>query len=78
MEHIEFNPSDIKGMRNLMKTYGNSNTMLPGHNSLGETVTISIFEDKIVVITYQHNKWIRKNIYHYDGATEELFEGKCN
>lgn len=78
MEHIEFNPSDIKGMRHLMDTYGNSDTMKPGINELGEKVMISIFEDKIVVVTYQSNKWIRKNIYYYDGTREELFVGKSN
>lgn len=75
---MEFNPNDLKSMRNLMDTYGNSDTMKPGINELGEKVTISIFEDKIVVVTYQSNRWIRKNIYHYDGTREELFEGRFN
>ena len=78
MDHIEFNPNDIRGMRHLMDTYGESDTMKPGINELGEKVMLSIFEDRIVVVTYQHNKWIRKNIYHYDGTREELFEGKSN
>lgn len=73
---MEFNPNDLKSMRNLMDTYGNSDAMKPGINELGEKVTISIFEDKIVVVTYQSNRWIRKNIYHYDGTREELFEGR--
>lgn len=76
MDCLEFNPSDIKSMQNLMNTYGKSDTMKIGTNELGEKVLISIFEDRIVVVTYQSNKWIRKNIYHYDGTSEELFEGK--
>ena len=38
------------------------------------TVIIGIFKDCISVSTYQHNDWIRKNVYWRDKTTEELFE----
>lgn len=71
---IEFNPHDLKGMRRLMDKYGESNTMFPGKNEIGERVHISIFHDKIVVSTFQTNDWIRKNTYYRDGSRDETFE----
>lgn len=75
-KQIEFNPYSQKDMNVLMDIYGDSDTMYPGVNENGETIHISIFKDYIVVMTFQENGWLRKNIYHRDGTREELFEGK--
>lgn len=50
--------------------------MLFGTNENGEAVHISIVHDFIEVVTYQANKYIRRNIFYRDGMIEELFEGK--
>ena len=42
-------------------------------NDDGEDVLISVFDDRIVMETYQENGFIRTNILHEDGTTEELF-----
>ena len=76
MEYIKFDPTDLKGMRRLMKEHGDSETAKLGSNENGEDVAISIFKDRIVVVTYQSNGWIRKNIYYPDGSREELFDGR--
>ena len=75
-EQIVFNPHSLEDMIALMDAYGDSKMMFPGVNEDGETVHISIFYDKIVVMTFQNNGWHRKNIYHRDGTREELFEGR--
>lgn len=69
--------SNIADCKKIMRKYGNSDTPFSGTNSEGEKITISVFKDKIVVVTYQKNGWVRKNIYEED-CTEELFEGKWN
>lgn len=76
MAYITVDPTDLEGMRKLMEEHGDSETAKFGRNELDEVVSISIFKDKIVVVTYQDNGWVRKNIYHYDGYSEELFDGK--
>ena len=47
-----------------------------GKNQDQEDITISVFKDKIVTITYQSNGWTRKNVYYRDGVSEELFPGR--
>ncbi len=76
MSKIMFDPMDLKGMIQLMKTHGDSSTMYPGVNEIGETVYISIFPERIVVSTMQKNSWVRINTYHKDGSREEIFDGK--
>lgn len=73
---IHLDPTDLSSMISLMDAYGDSDTLFPGTNEDGETVHISIFHDKIVVVTFQTNRWIRKNVYWRDGTREELFEGR--
>ena len=63
-------------MITLMDTYGDSQYPYFGENENGETVSISIFPDQIVTLTYQSNGWHRKNVYWRDGTREELFEGR--
>lgn len=73
---IKIDFSDLNSIREAIDKYHTTETMLIGENDDGETVTISIFGDKVVLVTYQKNRWIRRNIYYYDGSSEELFEGK--
>ena len=74
MKQIFFDPTNQEAMNALMDEHGKSKTMYPGTNEHGESVYISIFEDKIVTMTSQSNDWIRKNIYYRDGSREETFE----
>ena len=61
MKQIHFDPKNQEAMNALMDEHG-------------ESVYISIFEDKIVTMTSQSNGWMRKNIYYRDGSREETFE----
>ena len=74
MKQIHFDPTNQEAMNALMDEHGKSKTMYPGTNEHGESVYISIFEDKIVTMTSQSNGWTRKNIYYRDGSREETFE----
>lgn len=73
---IRIDFSDLKAMCEVMDKYHTTETMLFGENEEGEMTTTSIFDDAIVVVTYQKNHWVRKNILHRDGTIEELFDGK--
>lgn len=73
---IEIDFTDHDAMCEVMDEYHTTRTMLLGKNEDGEMITASIFEDYIVLVTYQDNHWVRKNIYHRDGTIEELFDGK--
>ena len=72
-DSIRLDPTDLKGMIELMDKYGDSQTLYPGENDEGELVHIFIFHDMIVTETLQSNNWIRKNIYYRDGSREELY-----
>ena len=71
-----FDPTDLGAMCALMDEHGTSDTMFMGVNTEFEETTISIFPEKIVYVTYQHNGWTRKNIYWRDGTREEMFDGR--
>ena len=71
-----FDPNDFDGMCELMDKYGDSDTMFMGVNTEFEETEISIFPDKIVYATYQHNGWKRENVYWRDGTREETFKGR--
>ena len=75
---IAFDGADSKLCRELIQTYGDSDTMFMGNNSEGEMITISIDrESGIIVTTYQRNGWVRKNYYDTDGLPNgETFEGR--
>ncbi len=75
---INFDSSDLEGMRKLMDEYGCSEVPFAGTNEEMEDILISICKERIDVVTYQNNGWIRKNIYWRDGTCEELYEGKWN
>lgn len=72
---IKFDSTNPEQLKKLMKEHGNSATMLLGTNSEGENVSISIFPDRIVLVTYQSNGWIRKNYFDENGYPNgETFE----
>ena len=75
-QQIYLDPTDFESMISLMDKYGDSKYPYFGENEDGEMVSISIFPDKIVTMTYQSNGWHRKNVYWRDGTREELFEGR--
>jgi len=64
---IQFNGNNPELLKNLMASYGNCNYPFFGKNANGESVSISIFPDKIVYVTFQGNGWIRKNYYDENG-----------
>ena len=73
---VEFDSSDLDGMRRLMDEYGGSSASFDGTNEDTEQVSISIAKDRIDVVTFQDNGWTRRNVYWRDGTREELYEGK--
>ena len=73
--HIDF--SDPASLRAAMDKYHTTATMLPGVNTNGEHTTVSIFADRIVLVTYQNNGWVRKNFFDENGyPAGEMFDGK--
>ena len=77
---IIFNPLNLASMmeltKELAKNHNGYDTMLVGRNIDEETMELHILSDHIVIVTYQHNHWIRKNYYWTDGTVEEIFDGK--
>ena len=68
---------EIEIRKQLMREYGNSNMPFIGKNEDGETISMSIYTDKILVKTYQKNHWVRIDIYDSDGHYEaETYDGK--
>ena len=67
---------DLDAMRKVMDEYHTTETMLFGENTEGELTTTSIFKDRIVLVTYQNNHWVREATLHRDGTIEEVFRGK--
>lgn len=53
-----------------------SDTLVDGINQDGETIILEKVQgsNAIQITTLQKNGWIRRNIYHCDGTTEELYE----
>lgn len=76
MKHeIHFDSTDPALLRKLMAEHGDSTFPYFGTNEEGETIEISINPDNIVLRTFQHNGWIRKNYFDKDGYPEgETFE----
>ena len=73
---IRIDFSDLEAMCEVMDKYHTTKAMLLGENEDGEMTTTSIFEDEIVLVTFQSNHWVRKNILHRDGTIEEMFDGR--
>lgn len=73
-KQIFFDPTDIWGMIALMDRADEFDAPWAGKNENGEHFQISINKNNITVETFQHNNWIRENIYYRDGSSEELFK----
>lgn len=73
---INFDSSDLEGMRKLMDLHGDSEFPFFGTNEDGEDVIISVCRDNIMIRTFQHNRWVRVATYWRDGVYEETFEGR--
>lgn len=71
---MTFNPEDFNSMIDMMNNYENYTTTISAANEKNEKVCISVYEDKIVTRTYQKNYWIRENVYHRDGTSEEMYD----
>lgn len=65
--------SDVEHLKMLMNRYGRTKLPFSGRNEIGEDIEISIFEDRIICITFQENGWVRENWYWEDGTVEEMF-----
>lgn len=66
--------NDIVERDNIMQMYGDSNEPFYGKNENGESITIHVSPDIIVLETMQDNGWIRKNCYYRgEWAHEEVF-----
>ena len=78
MSTFRFDSTDPKLLRELIREYGDSNTLFSGTNEEGERMTVSIdTEHGIVTNTFQSNGWVRVNYYGTDGLPEgETFDGK--
>jgi len=68
--------NDLDHLIEIMDTYHDSSEPFYGNNTQGEDIQLSIFQNLIVLVTYQDNHWIRKNYYHRDGTIEEMFDGR--
>lgn len=71
---IEFDLSNYDKSVKQMHELGDSKFPFEGENSDGERTLVSVFKDKITMITFQHNDWIRTNTLYEDGVMEEMFE----
>lgn len=76
IDNITIDFSNLDSICEAMDKYHATKASLLGKNDAGEMVLTSIYEDQIVLMTYQDNHWIRKNVYHRDGTVEEMFDGK--
>lgn len=70
---VVLDPNDWESMIALMNRHCEFDSAISAVNTNGEFVSISIYKDKIVSETLQHNNWVRKNVYYRDGTTEELY-----
>lgn len=73
---VEFDSTDLGGMRRLMDEYGTVTAPFVSMNEDAEHIFIHVSKDRIDVVTLQHNGWTRRNVYWRDGTREELYEGK--
>ena len=76
-KNIKLNTDDRESMIALMDELGSeTDTIYSGVNESGETLHISVFPDKISVLVFQGNGWLRRSVYHRDGTSEEIYEGR--
>jgi hypothetical protein len=78
MESIIINDwSDMSIRDAVMDQHGDSPEPFYGENQDGEKIAIHVAHNGIVLVTYQHNGWIRNNYYYYgEDRCEEIFDGK--
>ena len=68
---------NIENRRLLIKEFADSEFPFTGENTDGETMQMSISVSGIVVVTFQSNGWIRKNLFDANGNAEgETFDGR--
>ncbi len=72
-KQVAFDPQNWKEITELIKRHEEFSEPWTGKNEEGETMQISVNKDNITVLTYQHNNWIRENVYHEDGTVEEMY-----
>ena len=74
---IKLDTDDRESLVALMDELGSeTDTLYSGVNESGETLHISIFPDKINVLVFQGNGWLRRSVYHRNGTSEEIYEGR--
>ena len=76
---IELDPTNRPDLLNIMDKYGDSKYPYYGQNINGEDTEMHISKNQIILVTYQHNKHVRKNVYTNDNGiiiSEELYCGK--
>ena len=74
---IKLDTDDRESLVALMDELGSeTDTFYSGVNESGETLHISIFPDKISVLVFQGNGWLRRSVYHRDGTSEEIYEDR--
>lgn len=74
--NIYLDTSNTKAMTEIMDKYGDSKYTFFGKNENGEDATASIYKDRIVIKTCQHNGWNGINTYWRDGTVEVSFQGR--
>lgn len=74
VKDIMFDLWDIDLSRKQMEEYGDCDMPFFGRNEADEPTMTSVFKDKIIMLTYQDNGWLRTNILYRDGECEELYE----
>lgn len=75
---IKIDPNDLNSLIEIMDNYSHLGSKFYGKDEEGQSVTISIWSDYIIVDTLQKNDWTRRNIYYRDGYREELFSKDGN
>lgn len=75
---ISLDPRDLDSLIELMDKYSHLGSKFFGKDEEGQSVTISIWTEHIIVDTLQKNGWTRRNIYYRDGYREELFSKDGN
>lgn len=77
LNELATNFNELENRRTIMKEYGGIESALTGVNENGETTLLHIAHDSLIVETFQHNGWIRKNYYDAEGyADGESYNGK--
>jgi hypothetical protein len=70
---IPIDTTDLESLRDLMSRYGDSDSAFFGENSDGEPQLISVFYDRIVIVTYRDDGSEVRHIYHADGSRECVY-----